>query len=74
MIAAVVLGTVVLAALFYAASCWWFPFARCRWCSGTGRWARSDGQVFRDCWWCGGLGRRWRIGRRVWNFFHQGSA
>ena len=41
-------------------SCWWYPFARCWCCKGTGRHGKK---VFRDCWWCGGRGRRLRVGR-----------
>lgn len=59
------------AALVYAVSCWWFPLGHCHCCKGAGRHSRKDGKVFRDCRWCRGSGRRWRIGRRVWNFFRR---
>ena len=62
----------------YAFSCWRWPLGYCWCCSGTGRHSRKDGKVFRECagWrcWpgsCRGSGRRWRIGRRVWNFFRR---
>jgi hypothetical protein len=53
--------------LWYAGSCWIFPFARCPRCSGTGKCARSDGKVWRACRRCKGTGRRLRIGRRIYN-------
>lgn len=56
---------------WYVLSCWHWPLGKCMCCKGAGRHARKDGAVFRDCWWCRGTGRRWRIGRRVWNFFHR---
>jgi hypothetical protein len=65
------LGTAAVALLaavvIYAASCTWWPLAKCRCCSGDGRHSRRDGKVFRPCRWCRGSGRRWRIGRRVYN-------
>jgi len=61
-------GVAVFVPLGYAGSCWLWPFAWCRLCSGTGRSARKDGRVFRLCWWCKGSGRRLRIGRRIWNY------
>lgn len=64
---AIAIGTLVLTALLYAGSCAVWPYARCTWCKGTGRWAREDGHVFRPCWWCRGSARRLRLGRRVWN-------
>jgi hypothetical protein len=54
----------------YAVSCWWWPFAHCRCCHGTGSHARKDGAVFRPCRWCRGSGKRLRLGRRVYNFVH----
>jgi hypothetical protein len=52
----------------YPASCWWFPFARCRLCDGTGRrHSESQRRNFRPCWWCKGTGRRLRWGRRLFN-------
>lgn len=56
---------------WYVLSCWRWPLGRCLCCSGAGRHARKDGKVFRNCRWCKGTGRRWRIGRRMWNFFHR---
>jgi hypothetical protein len=65
MILLVLLG--LAAVVVYAGSCWWYPFAHCRWCGG-GRRYRSDRKVFADCWACKGAGRRLRTGRRVWNW------
>lgn len=53
--------------IWYAGSCWLWPYAHCRICAGTGRHERSDGKVHRPCWWCRGSGRRLRIGRRIYN-------
>lgn len=64
-------GVAVLAALLYAGSCWWFPFAACWCCDGAGTHRRKDGKVFKDCWWCAGSGRRLRIGRKVFNHFNR---
>lgn len=57
--------------LYYAGSCWLYPLAYCLCCKGAGRHHRKDGKVFRECRWpgCEG-GRRWRVGRRIWNYFH----
>lgn len=65
------IAVAVAAILIYACSCWWFPLAKCYCCKGLGAHARKDGKVFRPCWWCSGSGHRWRIGRRVWNFFRR---
>lgn len=52
----------------YPLSCWWFPFADCRICKGTGL-HRSDSnrRHSRICWWCGGARKRLRWGRRLYN-------
>jgi hypothetical protein len=67
----IIAGVVAVVAGWYALGCWWRPLAYCLCCSGAGTHARKDGKVFRNCWWCNGSGRRWRIGRRVWNFFRR---
>lgn len=57
---------------WYALACWWRPLAHCRCCKGSGRHYRKGGKYFRDCWWCRKTpGRRWRLGRRIWNFFRR---
>lgn len=56
---------------WYAFSCWRWPLADCLCCKGRGAHARKDGKVFRRCWWCKGSGGRWRVGRRVWNYFRR---
>jgi len=63
------LGALTLAAVGYAVSCWWWPFAPCRRCHGHGRFARADSKVWRVCRRCKGSGSRLRTGRRVWNRF-----
>ena len=65
------IGIALLCGLIYAGSCWWYPLGHCWCCKGSGRHAREDGKVYRPCWWCKGTGRRWRIGRRIWNYFHR---
>lgn len=67
----VLVGLAVLAAAVYAASCWWWPFARCWRCEGAGKFSRSDGRVWRPCRWCSGTGRRLRIGRWAYNYFRR---
>lgn len=56
---------VLIVAVGYAGSCWWFPLARCMCCHGRGRHWRDDGKVFRRCSWCSGSGARRRVGRVV---------
>lgn len=60
-----------LATLVYAASCTWWPFAKCWCCEGSGRHSRKDRKVFRPCRWCRGSGRRLRLGRRTYNFIRK---
>lgn len=64
-------GVLAVAAVVYAASCWWWPFAKCPKCKGLGRVFRKDGKVFRFCPRCAGTGRRLRIGRRLYNIVHR---
>lgn len=71
MIAVYWIAVAAVAGLGYAASCAWWPFARCGKCKGAGRFARKDGKVFRDCRRCRGSGRRLRIGRRIYNHMHR---
>src|SRR4051812_47426072 len=66
-VAAVLAG--LLTAAVYALGCWWFPFAHCRGCGGTGKKYRDDGKVYRYHRWCAGTGRRLRIGRRIFNHY-----
>jgi hypothetical protein len=61
-------------AAVYAGSCWWFPFARCLSCEGSGRRARKDGKVWRPCRRCKGSGRRMRVGRWIYNYFAAARA
>lgn len=60
-------GVSLIASAGYAASCAWWPFARCLRCEGRGKHSRSDGKVWRPCRRCKGSGKRLRIGRRLWN-------
>ena len=59
--------TTLVYLMWYPLACWRWPYARCRCCSGKGHHAK--GTKLRDCWWCKGRGRRWRLGRRIWNYF-----
>jgi hypothetical protein len=54
-------------ALVYAASCRWWPWARCLRCHGEGKRRRGDRKVWRTCPRCHGTGRRLRIGRLILN-------
>ncbi len=57
------MSVVVLAGLgAYMARCWWYPYAKCACCKGTGRHEAKNGKVLRRCHFCKGSGRR----RRVW--------
>ncbi|MQA16950.1 MAG: hypothetical protein GEV09_23305 [Pseudonocardiaceae bacterium] len=47
----------------YIAACAIWPFARCRWCTGSGRKRSPTGRAWRDCGHCRGTGRRIRPGR-----------
>lgn len=67
---AILIGTALALFLLlaYPVSCWWFPFADCRVCKGTGL-HRSDSnrRHSRICWWCRGARKRLRWGRRLFN-------
>jgi hypothetical protein len=53
---------------YYAGHCWWFPFARCRWCRGRPQKRSKGGRTFgRVCKHCGGSGQRPRTGFKVWS-------
>jgi hypothetical protein len=56
--------------VYYASSCWLWPYTACSRCKGTGRHkALWGGSAFRLCGRCDGTGRRLRTGRRIFNFF-----
>jgi hypothetical protein len=55
------------ATLCYGIGCWFWPFAACRKCSGTGKRRSPFGRAFGLCRRCDGDGRRLRIGRRIIN-------
>jgi hypothetical protein len=63
------LAALAVAAVAYAVSCAWWPFAACGRCKGRGRHQRDDGKVWRPCRRCKGSGARLRVGRKVWNRF-----
>jgi hypothetical protein len=58
----------VVAGLWYALHCWWWPFAACRKCKGGGRFRSGSGRSWRRCRKCGGTGERVRLGRRFWTW------
>ena len=66
--------TLVAAMLIYVLLCWIRPFGRCRTCKGTG--VRHTFLLRRvtGCRACRGNGLRLRIGRRVYNAFHNAST
>ena len=68
---ALAIATVIV---WYAGSCLFWPYARCRWCQGSGKKGPGTRKVFRPCWWCAGSGRRLRIGRRLYNWWHRRAA
>ena len=45
---------------------WWFPYAPCRHCRGSGK--HKSGKYWRPCRHCKGTSRRIRLGRRIWNW------
>jgi hypothetical protein len=67
----VLTAVALVAAGWYALACWWRPLAHCWCCHGDGRHYNEKRTRFRRCWWCKGTGQRWRMGRRVWNFFRR---
>jgi hypothetical protein len=52
--------------LAYIVACWIWPFARCRWCKGSGKRSSPTGRAFGHCRHCKGTRRRVRLGRRLW--------
>ncbi|WP_199513125.1 hypothetical protein [Nucisporomicrobium flavum] len=57
----------MITTLCYGIGCWFWPFATCRKCSGSGRRRFPFGRAFGLCRRCAGDGRRLRIGRRIIN-------
>lgn len=57
----------VLAA--YGLACWWWPYASCWCCHGSGKHRSGSGRTFRRCLVCGGRGSWFRVGRRLWTWF-----
>ncbi len=58
------------ALLVYALACWWWPFANCGRCEGSGKRRSPTGRRFGKCRRCKGSGMRLRHGRRAWNALH----
>jgi hypothetical protein len=56
---------IVVALLLWAGSLYFWPFAPCRRCEGTGRNGGSNRQRFGDCPACDGSGRRMRFGAQA---------
>lgn len=54
---------------WYVLACWWFPYANCWCCSGSGKHRSRSGRTFRKCRVCSGKGAGFRVGRRVWDWF-----
>lgn len=65
---AVLAGFVIVWAGGYAFACWFWPFARCPKCKGTGSRPSPSGKYWRNCRKCGGGGRRMRTGLKAWRF------
>lgn len=51
----------------YVFACWFWPFAACPRCKGSGRRRSPTGRAFRKCPRCKGTGRRIRTGRWLFN-------
>lgn len=64
-------GITLAAAGGYAIACWWWPYAACARCKGSGRIASPTGRRFRLCPKCKASGRRLRAGRRISNYFRR---
>jgi hypothetical protein len=64
---AVIVAVVAGLGLLYLATCWLWPFAACRRCTGSGKRRAPGGKSWRDCPRCKGTGRRLRLGRRIAN-------
>lgn len=47
---------ITIAAVAWTVRAYFWPFAACGWCKGTGR--RTMGSRFGNCRWCKGSGRR----------------
>lgn len=56
------LGVLIL----YLLACAVWPFAACRWCSGSGKKRSPSGKAWRSCGRCDGSGKRVRFGRRIY--------
>ncbi|WP_211223941.1 hypothetical protein [Pseudonocardia asaccharolytica] len=56
----------VVALGLYAIECVVWPYRRCHWCSGSGRWRSPITRSYRDCGRCGGDGQMVRWGRRAY--------
>jgi hypothetical protein len=49
----------------YLVMCAVFPYASCPRCNGSGKLRSPSGKAFRNCRRCGGKGSRVRLGRRI---------
>lgn len=66
--------TLIAAMLVYVLLCWILPFARCRACDGTGIGRTLLLRRVTTCRRCKGARMRLRIGRRVYNAFHNANT
>lgn len=57
-------------AICYVIACWFWPYANCRRCAGSGKRRSPTGRAFRRCPRCKGTGRRLRTGRWIFNKLH----
>ncbi|GAB4050188.1 hypothetical protein [Catellatospora paridis] len=66
--------TLIAATFVYVLLCWILPFARCRACHGTGIRRTILLRRVTICRRCKGARMRLRIGRRVYNAFHNANT
>jgi hypothetical protein len=60
----------LLAGLWYAVACVFWPFTRCWWCKDQPRrYQNKRRRAWRKCWVCKGTGERLRFGRAVYAHF-----
>ncbi|MFC7245156.1 hypothetical protein ACFQO7_21990 [Catellatospora aurea] len=70
----IVTATLTTATGVYALACWVRPFGRCRACSGTGVRRTVLLRTVTTCRRCKGARLRLRIGRRIYNTFHNANT
>ncbi|GIG01271.1 hypothetical protein [Catellatospora citrea] len=70
----IVTATPIAATLIYVSLCWIRPFGRCHACKGTGIRRTILLRKVTTCRRCKGSRLRLRVGRRVYNAFHNANT